>query len=73
MEHNLRFFHVAYLDLSFSELCNKFCDLASSCIWFEHLTLAKLQVSKSKPAKTCFPLSSQQRTNMLWEKKSKLT
>lgn len=62
MEHNLSFFHVAYLDLSFSVLCNKHCDLASSCIRFEPLTLAKLQVSKSKPAKTCFSQSSCQET-----------
>lgn len=40
MEHNLSFFHVA--DLSFPDLCNKSCDLASSSICFEHLTLAKL-------------------------------
>lgn len=68
MEYNLSFFHVAYLDLSFSKLRNKCYDPASPSICFEHLTLAKLQVSKSKLVKTCFPLSSQQKTNMLCEK-----
>lgn len=59
--------HVFIFFFFFFELCNKYCDLASSCILFEHLTLVKLPISKSKPAKTCFPLSSEQKTNQLCE------